>query len=86
MFLSFQTGLSFVIAGVVCAILESISRLDPSPETTDPRYLKLLTVSSFSPQTLMSVLIPSAELVGHQLKVCFLGTDAIGRCYVKPFH
>ncbi|KAF6040827.1 hypothetical protein EB796_000860 [Bugula neritina] len=62
-FLSFQTGLSFVRVAVVCAILERISGFDPSSGTTDPRYLKLLTVPSFSPLTFMSVLMPSVLLV-----------------------
>ena len=47
--LSFQTGFSFVSAAVVCAILESISGLEPSSVISEPRYLKLVTVSSFCP-------------------------------------
>ena len=42
--LSFQTGLNLVNAAVVCAILESISGLEPSSVITEPRYLKLVTV------------------------------------------
>ena len=42
--LSLQTGFSFVNAAVVCAILESISGLEPSSVITEPRHLKLLTV------------------------------------------
>ena len=45
--LSFQTGFSLVSAAVVCVILESISGLEPSSVITEPRYLKLVTVSSF---------------------------------------
>ena len=56
--LSFQTGFSFVNATVVCAILESIYGLEPSSVITEPRYLKLATVSSFCPFTLLSVLMP----------------------------
>ncbi len=56
--LSFQTGFSLVNAAVVCAILESISGLEPSSVLTEPRYLKLVTVSSFCPFTLISVLMP----------------------------
>ena len=56
--LSFQTGFNLVNAAVVCAILESISDLEPSSVITEPRYLKLLTVSSFCPVTLISVLMP----------------------------
>ena len=39
--LSFQTGFSLVNAAVACAILESISGLEPSSAITEPRYLKL---------------------------------------------
>ena len=45
--LSPQTGFNLVIAAVVCAILERISGLEPSLVITEPRYLKLVTVSSF---------------------------------------
>ena len=41
--LSFQTGFNLVNAVVVCAILESISVLEPSSVITEPRYLKLVT-------------------------------------------
>ena len=44
--LSIQTGFSFVNAAVVCAILESISSVELSLVMTEPRYLKLVTVSS----------------------------------------
>ena len=43
--LSFQTGFILVNAAVVCAILASISGLEPSSAITEPRYLKLVTVS-----------------------------------------
>ena len=56
--LSIQTGFSLVNAAVVYAILESISGLEPSSVITEPRYLKLVTVSSFCPFTLISVLMP----------------------------
>ena len=49
--LSFQTGFSLVAAAVVCAILESISGLEPSSVITEPRHLKLVTVSSFDTDT-----------------------------------
>ena len=39
--LSFQTGFSLVNAAVVCALLESISGLEPSSVIVEPRYLKL---------------------------------------------
>ena len=56
--LSFQTGFNLVNAAVVSAILESISGLEPSSVITEPSYLKLVTVSSFCPFTLISVLMP----------------------------
>ena len=55
--LSIQTGFSLVNAAVVCAILESISGLEPSSVITQPRYLKLVSVSSLCPFTLISVVI-----------------------------
>ena len=67
MLLSFQTGFNLVNAAVVCAILESSSGLEPSSDTTEPRYLKLLSVSSFCPFMLIS------GVVCHQLGL--LGTD-----------
>ena len=57
MLLSIQTGFSLVNATVVCAILESISGLEPSSVIIEPRCLKLVTVSSFCPLTLISVLM-----------------------------
>ena len=45
--LSFHTGFNLVNAAIVCAILESISGLEPPSSRTKPRYLKLVTVSSF---------------------------------------
>ena len=56
--LSIQTVFSLVNAAVVCTILESISSLEPSSVITEPRYLKLVAVSSFYPFTLISVLMP----------------------------
>ena len=43
--LSFRTSFNLASAAVVCAILESISGLEPSSVRTEPRYLKLVTVS-----------------------------------------
>ena len=56
--LSIQIGFSLVNADVVFAVLESISGREPSSAVTEPRYLKLVTVSSFCPFTLISVLMP----------------------------
>ena len=55
--LSFQTGFNLVITAVVCAILESISGLEPSSVITEPRYLKLVTVLSVCPFTVIYVLM-----------------------------
>ena len=52
--LSFQTAFNLVNAAVACAI----SGLESSSVITEPRYLKLVTVSSFCPFTLISVLMP----------------------------
>ena len=41
---SFQTVFNLVHAAVVCAILESISGLEPSSVIIEPRYLKFVTV------------------------------------------
>ena len=56
--LSFQIGFNPASAAVVCAILESISGLELSSGITEARYLKLVTVSSFYPFILISVLMP----------------------------
>ena len=55
--LSFKTGFNLVNAAVVCAILVSISGLEPSSDTSEQRYPKLVTVSSFCPFTLISLLV-----------------------------
>ena len=58
MLLSFQTGFNLLNAAVVYAILESIPGLGPSSDTTEPRHLKLVTVSSLCPFTLISLFMP----------------------------
>ena len=55
MLLSLQIDFSFVRAEMVCAVLERISGFEPVSETTAPRYLKLVTVPSFCPYTLISL-------------------------------
>ena len=62
MLLLFQTGFSLLNAAVFCAILESISGLEPSSDTTEPRYLKLVTVSRFCLFTLI-LLMPLVVFV-----------------------
>ena len=69
--LSFQAGFNLVNTAVVCAVLESISGLEPSSVITEPRYLKLVTVSSFCPFTLICV--DATGVICHQLGL--LGTD-----------
>ena len=61
--LSFQIGFNLVSAAVVCAILESISGLESSSVITEHRYLKFVTVSSFRPFNLISVLMPLVVFV-----------------------
>ena len=65
--LSFQTGFSLVNAAVVCAVLRSISGLEPSSVITEPRYLKLVTVSSFCQFTLICV-----DVTGIVISLVFL--------------
>ena len=55
MLLSLQMGFSFVRAAVACAILQRTSGLEPSFETTAPRYLKLVTAPNFCPFTFISL-------------------------------
>ena len=54
--LSFQTGFNLVSAAVACAILGSIYGLELSSVITEPRRLKLVTVSSFCPSQAREVL------------------------------
>ena len=69
---SFQTGFNLVNDAVVCAILESISGLEPSSVITEPRYLKLVTVSSFCP-FFFYLCVDATGVVCHQLGL--FGTD-----------
>ena len=56
--LSVQMGFSFVRAAVACEIVERISGLEPSSETTAQRYLKLVTVPNFCLFTVISLWMP----------------------------
>ena len=70
--LSLQTSFNLVKAAVVCAILESISGLEPSSVITEPRYLK--PCDSFKLQTIyFDICVVAAGVVRHQLGL--LGTD-----------
>ena len=75
--LSFQTGFDLVSATVVCATMQSISGLEPSSVITEPRHLKLETVSSFCSYTLISVLMPLV-FVCHQLGLLSTDFHAVG--------
>ena len=65
MLLSLQMGFSIVRAAVACAILEGTSSLEPSSETTAPRYMyfKLVTVPNFCPFTCIFLWMPFALFV-----------------------
>ena len=77
---SFQTGFILANAAVVCAIMESISGLEPSSITAEPRCLKFVTVSSFCPFIWISVLMPLVlfvvSLVFHGQEV-FVWSDCL---------
>ena len=60
MLLSLQMGFSFVRAAVACAILERTSGLEPSSDTTAPRYLKLV----YNAQLLSFYLYLSLDAIG----------------------
>ena len=84
-FLSFQMVLSIASAAVAWAILAKISGLGPSSAIIAPRYLNLLTQSSFSPLTLMSVLMPLVLLVislVFSALICM--PKAVKTCYGAP--
>ena len=75
--LSFQTGLNLGNAAVVCAILESISGLEPSTVITEPRYLKLVTVSSFC-LFYFNICVDTTGVVCHQLGFLCTHLHAVG--------
>ena len=85
MLLSIQMGFSFVRAAVACAILERTSGLEPSSETTAPRYLKLLQcpTSALLP---LSLSLDAIGAVCHQFGL--LCTDLHLSCagFVETFY
>ena len=68
-----KTGFNLVNVAVVCAVSGSISGLEPFSVITEPKYLKLVTLSSFCPFTVIPVMMPLVLIVCHQLGL--LGTD-----------
>ena len=68
--LSVQTGFNLVNAAAVCAILESISGLEPSSVITEPRYLKLLSIH-------FDLCVDATGLC-HQLGLLSTGFHAVG--------
>ena len=82
---SIKTGFSLVNAAVVCAIQESISGLEPSSAIAEPRYLKLVTVSSLS--THFDLCVDATGIVCHQLGLLSTDLNAVG-CggFVKVLH
>ena len=75
--LSIQTGFSLVNAAIVCAILESILGLKPSSVITEPRYLKLVTVSSFCP-FILCYTVNATGVVCDQLDLLGTSLHAVG--------
>ena len=63
MLLSLHIGLRFVRAVVACAIRERTSGFEPSSETIATMYLKLVTVRSYSPLTVISLWMSLALLI-----------------------
>ena len=67
--LSIQTGFSLVNAVVVCAILESISGLEPLSVMSDcPKFLP----------TYINLCVDSTDAVCHQLGLLGTGLHAVG--------
>ena len=73
MFLSFHKGCNLVSAAVVCAILTSISGLEPSSVIINPKYLKLVTVSSLCSSLFLDLCADALCVVLHQFGL--FGTD-----------
>ena len=71
--LSIQTGFSLVNPAVVCAVLESISGLEPSSVVTEPRYLKLVKLLSIH----FELCVDATGVVCHQLIYTVLTIKAV---------
>ena len=63
--LSFQIDFNLLVA-VACAILESISGLEPSSLITEPKYLKLVTVSSSAQSAKRTIKSRQGPVVNHR--------------------
>ena len=74
--LSFQTGFNLVNAAVACAILESISGLEPSSVITEPRYLKLVSLESLS--NYLDLCVDATGVVCHKLGLLSTDLHAVG--------
>ena len=75
--LSFLIGFKLVNAAVICAILESISDLEPSSVMIEPRYLKLVAVSSFC-QFTFNICGDATCVVSHQPGLLGINLHAVG--------
>ena len=87
--LSLQISYSFVRAAVAYAILERTSVFEPSSGTISPRYLKLVTVTSFCPFTLTSLWMSLALFVislvfSAQISVLYL-VQVLSRLSIRVF-
>ena len=66
---------------MACAIIERTSGLEPSSETTAPRYLKLVTVANFCPFTLIS--LDAIGAVCHQFGLLRTDLGNISAAYAN---
>ena len=76
--LSILTGFSTDNAAVVCAILESVSGLEPSSVITEPRYLKLVTVLNLS--IYFNLCVDVTGVVCHQFGLLGIDLHAMNQC------
>ena len=77
--LLFQTGFSLVNAATVCAILESISGLEPSSVITEPRYLVLDACDCLQLLSIhFDLCVDATGVVCHQLGLLSTNLHAVG--------
>ena len=72
------SGFNLDNAAVACTILESTWGLEPSSVLTEPRYLKLVTVSSFCPFRLIDLCVNATGVVCYQLGLLGTHLHAVG--------